>query len=320
MDRLRRMELLVRAAEAGSFARAAQLLQVDPSTVSHAIAELEKELRLSLFYRTTRQLQLTEDGEEIFRRSREVLAQVAELDAVASRTQERLSGILRIGMSVAIGRHIIIPRIPAFMRRHPHLRLECFVLTQVKEMHAGGLDVMLRAGAVPDSSLIARKILDIRFGVYGAPGYLVSAGEPTSPEALVRHRCFVHKPPVEQKALDEWVFERAGERSVVKVPRSLVTDDREGMIDAVLAGGGLMRIGMFDPTLIASGRLRKVLGDWNCIGGQPVHALYRRSSRASPKVAAFLQFVVETIAAFDPEQVTLTHGATFDDGIRRAGC
>jgi len=312
------MEMLVRAAEAGSFARAAQLLQVDPSAVSHAIAELEKELRLTLFYRTTRQLKLTEDGEEIFRRSREVLAQVAELDAVAARIPERLSGPLRVGMSVAIGRHVILPRIPVFMRRHPDLKLECYVLTQVKEMHSGGLDVMLRAGAVPDSDLVARKILDIRFGVYAAPDYLASAGEPTNPEDLAQHRCLVHKPPVEQKALDEWAFERAGERRVIKVPRSLVTDDREGMIDAVLAGGGLMRIGMFDPALIASGRLRKVLGDWTCVGQVPVYALYRRSSRVSPKVAAFLQFVVETLEGFDPEQVTMTYDAVFAQGIRRA--
>jgi LysR family transcriptional regulator, regulator for bpeEF and oprC len=312
------MEMLVRAAEAGSFTRAAQLLQVDPSAVSHAIAELEKELRLTLFYRTTRQLRLTEDGEEIFRRSREVLAHVAELDAAASRTPARLSGTLRVGMSVAIGRHVMIPRMPAFMRRHPDLKVECWVLTQVKEMHAGGLDVMLRAGAVAESDLVARKILDMRFGVYAAPDYLAAAGEPQSPEELMRHRCFIHKPPVEQKALDEWVFDRAGERRVVKVPRSLVTDDREGMIDAVLAGGGLMRIGMFNPAFIASGRLRKVLGDWNCAGRVPVHALYRKSSRVAPKVAAFLHFVAESFAAFDPEQVTLIHAPSFRESVGHA--
>ena len=84
------------------------------------------------------------------------------------------------------------------------------------------------------------------------------------------HCCLVHKPPVEARPWDEWRFERAGERCAVKVPRSLVTDDREGMIDAVLSGGGLMRIGMFDPRLIAAGRLRKVLSEWNCVGGQPI--------------------------------------------------
>jgi len=311
MDRLRRMEMLVRAAEAGSFARAAQLLQIDPSAVSHAIADLEKELRATLFYRTTRQLSLTEEGKEIVNRAREILGQVAELDAMAARPREGLVGTLRLGMSVPISRTVIMPRLPAFMQRHPALQVECFVLTQVKEMHAGGLDVMLRAGMPPESGLIARKLCDITFGVYGAPAYLEAAGEPTEPGDLTQHRCFVHMPPVVPRPLDEWEFVRGGEHRLVKVPRSLVTDDREGMIDAVLGGAGLMRIGMFDPAFITSARLRKVLGAWQCVGGQPVYALYRKTSPIAPKVAAFLEFVGESFAAFDREQMTLTHNPAF---------
>ena len=316
MDRLRRMEILVRAAQAGSFARAAQLLQIDPSAVSHAIAELEKQLRVKLFYRTTRQLSLTEEGQEIFHRAREILSQAAELDAIGQKPREGLRGTLRLGMTVPISRTIIMPRLPLFMRRHPALDVECLVLSQVKEMHAGGLDLMLRAGPPPESSLIARKIADIRFGVYAAPAYLEVAGEPRDPDQLTEHRCFVHKPPVVPRALDEWEFERAGERRLIKVPRSLVTDDREGMIDAVLAGGGLMRIGMFDPALITSGRLRKVLGDWQCVGAQPIYALYRKSSTMPPKIAAFLEFVGECFAGFDRDEVTLTHNPVFSEGVR----
>jgi LysR family transcriptional regulator for bpeEF and oprC len=309
------MEILVRAAEAGSFARAAQLLQIDPSAVSHAIAELEKELRVTLFYRTTRQRSLTEDGEEIFRRAREILGEIAELDAIGHNPSEGLRGTLRLGMTVPISRTVIMPRLPIFMERHPALHVECLVLSQVKEMHAGGLDLMIRAGTPPESDLIARKVADIRFGVYAAPAYLNAAGEPKDPDQLTAHRCLVHKPPVVPRALDEWEFERAGERRLIKVPRSLVTDDREGMIDAVLAGGGLMRIGMFDPALITSGRLRKVLGEWQCVGGQPIYALYRKSSPLAPKVAAFLAFVGECFAGFDRHEVTLAHNPTFGESV-----
>ncbi len=307
MDRLRRMEMLVRAAEAGSFARAAKLLQMDPSAVSHAIKELEKELRVTLFYRTTRKLSLTEEGEDIVQRAREILRHIAELDAIAAKPRQSLSGTLRIGMAVPISRTIIMPLLPEFMRHYPDLKIECLVLSQVKEMHAGGLDIMLRAGIPPESGLIARKLADIRFAVYGAPAYLDVAGEPADPEDLKRHRCLVHLPPVVQRPLDEWEFELAGEHRLVKVPHTLVTDDREGMIDAVVAGGGLMRIGMFDPALIGSGRLRKVLCGWDCKGGQPIYALYRRSARMAPKIAAFLAFVDECFAAFDREQITLMH-------------
>jgi LysR family transcriptional regulator for bpeEF and oprC len=306
MDRLRRLEFLVRAAEAGSFARAAALLQVDPSAVSHAITRLERELSLTLFYRTTRQLRLTPDGEDVCRRAHEIIARIEDIDALG-RTHGRLGGVLKVGMSGAIGRHVILPRLPRFMARHPELRLECYVLSEVKDMHAGGLDVLLRASTPPDGDLVARRLLDIRFGVFASPAYLRSAGVPETPEDLRRHRCLVHKPPIGQRPLDDWTFERDGVQTAVRVPRSLVTDDREGLIDAVLAGGGLMRIGMFDPTLLASGRLSRVLVDWHCVGQVPVFALYRRSARVSPKIVAFLRFVEDAFFEMDPQGHTLVH-------------
>src|SRR6267378_4326645 len=118
MDRMRRIELLVRAAEAGSFAKAARLLQLDPSVVSRAIAELEKELRLKLFYRTTRQLRLTEDGEDVVRRGSEILDRLADLESTASKAPEDLTGSLRVGLGEAMGTLVIMPRLHEFMRRH----------------------------------------------------------------------------------------------------------------------------------------------------------------------------------------------------------
>ena len=96
-----------------------------------------------------------------------------------------------------------------------------------------------------------------------------------------------------------------------------MTDDREGMIAAVLAGGGIMRIGMFDPGLITSGRLRQLLGEWRCPGGPPIYGLYRKSHRATPKVAAFLDFAAEVYAAFDPEERTMTHPPATAEAPRR---
>lgn len=317
MDRVRRIEMLVRAADAGSFAKAARLLQLDPSAVSHAIAELEKELRVTLFYRTTRQLRLTEDGEELYRRGREILDKLADVEIAMSRAPARLTGTLRVGMGVPNSRHIIMPRIPEFMRRHPGLRLECLVLTQVKDMHASGVDLLLRIGEPEDSGLIARKVADLKFGVYAAPSYLDSVSEPARPEELVSHRCLIHKAPIGIKPLDEWEFVRGGERKVVKVPRTLMTDDREGLLAAALAGGGLMRIGLFDPSLIKSGRLRKVLTDWVCPGAPALYAVYRKTQRLSPKIAAFLEFVGEATAEFDPEHITVQPIESFLEFARR---
>ncbi len=307
MDRVRQIEMAVRAADAGSFAKAAASLNVTPSAVSHAIADLEKRFHVTLFYRTTRQLKLTEDGEEFCRRGRDILDRLSELDAATSGMRARLKGTLSLGISVPITRHVIMPRLPEFTRRHPELTVECRQMTDPIQMHAEGVDLMLYVGEAPVSNLIARKLCEVRFGVYGAPSYLKLAGEPAHPRELEKRRCIILNPVWAGKPLDTWEFRRGTEREVVKVPSALVTNEREGLVAAALSGVGLVRIGFFDPALIASGQLKRVLGDWECIGGPPLYALYRKTRPLPGKIAAFLDFAEEAIAAFDPEELTMIH-------------
>ena len=311
MDLVHRIEMLMRAADSGSFAKAAESLGVTPSAVSRAIAELEKKLRVPLFYRTTRQLRLSEEGEEVYRRGQEILDKIGQLEPAMSRASGRLTGTLRVGLSPTISRHIIMPGLAGFMRRNPSLRIECFVLTKPRELHAEGADLLLRIGSPPESGLIARKMGDLRFGVYGSPEYLMSAGVPAAPEDLLRHRCLVHKPPQEAKPMDEWTFEKNGELKVVKISPTLLSNDREALITALVAGAGLYRTALFDPFLITSGRIRRVLADWACMDSKPVYAIYRRSPRLSQRLAAFLQFAADAFAAFDPEELTVIRNRSF---------
>jgi DNA-binding transcriptional LysR family regulator len=309
MDRTRRIDIFMRAADAGSFARAARALDLSPSAVSRAIGDLEAALGVTVFYRTTRQVLLTEDGHELYRLGRDLLDRVADLEAAMSRRTRQLTGTLRVGLSVNISRYIISPMMAAFMRRHPDLHIELSVVSHPREMHAAGLDVLLRAGLPPDSGLMARKLAEQRFDVYAAPAYLEAAGVPQRPQDLARHRCVVHRPAALPRPLDEWVFDRDGHRTVVKIRPALLTDDREALIAAVVGGAGIMRIGMFDPALVTSGRVRKILPEWSCPGGQSFYAMYRRTSRLPPRVAAFLELAQHAFAAFDPEGVTMVRPA-----------
>ena len=318
MEKLRRLEMVVRAADAGSFSKAARSLDVTPSAVSHAVSDLERELRISVFYRTTRHLRLTQEGEAVCERGRAILDQLAELEGSVAKPSERLRGVLRIGLSVPLSRGIIMPAIARFTRRHPDLKLELLVLTQVKEMHAEGVDLMLRVTDPPDSSLIARLIGTQRFGVYGSPDYLERSGTPAEPEDLLRHRCLVYRYPGHGKLLGEWTFERGAERKTIDISQpAIVSDDREGLLAALLGGAGLYRTGNFDPAWIKSGRVRRVLSDWSCPDGIPIYALYRRTSRLAPKIVAFLEFAAEAFAAFDPEELTLVHERSFADHFLR---
>ena len=319
MEKLRRLEMVVRAADAGSFSKAARTLGLTPSAVSHAVSDLEKELRISVFYRTTRQLRLTQDGEAIYERGRAILDELAQLEATVAKPSERLRGMLRVGLNIPVSRWIIMPAIARFRRRHPDLRIEMLVLTQVKEMHAEGVDLMLRVTEPPESGLIARRIGTIRFGVYGSPDYLDRAGVPVEPGDLLRHSCLVYRYPGDGKPLNEWTFERRGERKVVTIAQpAILSDDREGLLAALLGGAGLSRSGNFDPAWIKSGRIRQVLADWTCTDVLPIYAIYRRTPRLAPKIVAFLEFAAEAFAAYDPEELTLVHERSFTEQMLRA--
>jgi len=180
-------------------------------------------------------------------------------------------------------------------------------MMQPKDMHAEGVDVLLRIGEPPVTNLVARKIGQIRHGVYSSPEYLKTAGIPAGPADLPHFTCLAIKVAGMSRPLEEWTFERGTERKVVQVTPRVVAQDRQGIIAAVLAGTGLMRLGCFDPYLISSGRLQRVLPDWTCPSGFPIFAMYRRTASASPKVQAFLKFVEEAFAQFDPGEVTLFH-------------
>lgn len=307
MDRLRRFGIFVKVADAGSFAKAARLLLITPSAVSHAIRQLERELGLVAFYRTTRQLRLTPEGAEVLHHARDVLDRIALLDTVPVSQRERAGGTLKVGVPSGIARHILMPALPKFMERHPDVQIEMINSGSVVDMHVTGADLNFRLGALNDSELIARPLARFKFGVYAAPSYLSRHGMPGHPQELVGHRTLVHKSPRSTtiSPWDRWAYEGRDEQGVIEVAHHLVTDDREALLEAALAGAGVFRIGMFTPHLLSSGRLMRLLADWSWPGGPELSLLYRRSASPPRRITAFIEFAVEAITAFDPLELTL---------------
>lgn len=262
-----------------------------------------------LFYRTTRHLRLTQEGQEFYCRSRELLEKLAELESFASTQPARLTGTLRVGISVPVSRLVVMPLVHEFCRKHPELSIEFVVLYHPKDLHAAGVDLLLRVSDPPDTGLIARELVRIKHAVFAAPRYIDEAGAPIDPDDLLRHRCLVLKPGFSGRPDDEWEFHRQSEHKTVYIEKpTIVTGDREGMIAAVVAGAGLMRLGFLDPLLITSGQLRRVLVDWDCPLSYSIYAMYRKTPRLAPKIAAFLEFAAAAFTAFDPDELTLIHG------------
>ncbi|MCA3071128.1 MAG: LysR family transcriptional regulator [Rhodocyclaceae bacterium] len=307
MDRLRKLEILTRVADAGSFARAARLLLITPSAVSHAITTLERELGVVLFYRTTRQLQVSTEGAEVLRHAREALATLSRIESVSTSQRDRAAGTLKLGAPPGFARHVLMPMLPEFNRRYPDIRIEMRNSGSVVDMHLSGADLHFRIGPVADSSLVVRPLARLRFGVYASPGYLARHGIPASPEQLRAHRTLVHKSPRSSTIApwDQWTYERDGVEGAVQVGHHLVTDDREALLEAAIAGAGLFRMGMFSPALLSSGRLVRVLEQWQWPGAPALSMLYRRMPRVPRRIAVFMAFAEEAVRAFDPMGLTL---------------
>jgi DNA-binding transcriptional LysR family regulator len=307
MDRLRRLEILVKVADAGSFAKAAQLLLVTPSAVSHAVAQLERELGVVLFYRTTRQLRLSAEGAEVLRHARSVLAAVTQMDGAASGQRDRVAGKLKLGVPAAVAQHILMPVLHRFTDRHPDVEIEMTSSGAVADMHVTGADLNFRIGPLADSDLVARPLARLKFGVYASPGYVSRHGVPTHPEDLKEHRTLVHKSPRSTtiSPWDLWSYERDGSQATVQVRHHLVTDDREALLTAALASAGVFRIGMFNPALLSTGRLVRVLEAWDWPGGPELSMLYRRTARLPRRIVAFMEFAEDAVRAFDPMGMTV---------------
>ena len=305
MDKSSRLEMLVRVVDQGSLVAAARSLGLTPSAVSRGLADLERSLGVTLLLRSTRRIQLTEEGALVYERSLDILARLQELETSVARGTRAVTGTLRVGLPVPIGRYIIWPRLGLFMSRYPDLNLDFKPIQDPKAMQSENFDVLLTAGDPPASRLVAHRLALGRPGIYASPDYLRRFGEPQVPEDLAQHRCLVFHGAWMQSPADDWDFARAGQACTVRVRARVTSPDREGLIVAALAGAGIIRMACFDPALISGGRLRRLLPDWECPGGFNVYALHRKSSSLAPRIQAFLEFARESFAAFDPEGVTL---------------
>lgn len=307
LNRSHYLEMLVRAADGGSFAAAARTMDLTPSAVSRGIGELERELKVPLFHRTTRQLQLTQEGTEVYRRAVEILARIAELDEDIVRGQGRVDGVVRIGVQAPLGRYVLMPKLASLHDRYPELVVETRLTQDPRDMQSENLDVLMHVGKPPSSRLVALCLGQGKPAVYASPDYVRRFGAPMRPADLMNHRCLLFRPTWSVGPFDHWAFERDGVREAVHVHPCLVTPDREGLLVAVHAGAGVAYMACFDPAFLTSGRLVRLLPDWSSPPSFGIHLLYRRGASSVPRVAAFLRFAREAFADFDPQELTVLH-------------
>ncbi len=293
MDNLGDIVTFVRVVGAGSFVAAANHLAVTPSAVSKSVSRLEERLGARLLNRTTRSLSLTDVGNAFYTRCQVLVSQLQDAEAEVVETRQRPRGRLRVDMPLALGREYILPALPRFLAQYPDVTLQVSLTDRLVDMVNEGIDVVLRVGELTDSRLNARPLGpagDVL--LVASPDYLARWGTPTDPDDLLKHACVLFFNPNTGKTY-EWSFSRDGVRKAVPVTGRLMLSDIASMTTAAVAGAGIApAVNFLADRPLAAGLLTRVLPDWQLEGQRPVSALYLKGRHPSPKVQAFIDFLV----------------------------
>jgi LysR family transcriptional regulator, regulator for bpeEF and oprC len=292
MNKLQAMEVFTQVVDAGGFTRAAENMQIPKATVSTLVQALELAIGVKLLHRTTRQVSVTSDGAAYYEHCLRILTDVREAEESLSRNRASPSGRLRVDASTSMANNIIIPNLPDFFRRYPDISLDLGCSDRQVDLIEEGIDCAIRGGELADSSLIARRIGVMQFTACATPAYLDAHGRPSHPDELARHRCVNFFSSKTGKPMD-WVFTRGDERVSIAVPGSLAVNDSTAYISAALAGLGIIQMASYlIDTLVASGRIERVLADWTHVP-LPVHVVYPHNRHLSAKVRVFVEWVAD---------------------------
>ncbi len=285
------LEFFIRLVRQGSLAGLARELGVTPPAVSTRLAQLEKRLGVRLLNRTTRRIGVTHEGEMYLATGTRILAELQELEQNVSSSRAVPKGLLRVNATFGFGRRHIAPAIVEFARRCPEVEVQLELTDHAMNLADSGFDLGIWFGAVPDSRLVARKIVSNRRVLCAAPAYLAAQGHPATPRDLQAHQCIVLRES--DAAYGTWHLHRANRQETVKVRGPLSTNDGETAVLWALAGFGILMRSEWDVHAhLAAGRLAPVLKDWS-LPGADVYAVYPQRANLSAKVRAFTAFLAE---------------------------
>jgi DNA-binding transcriptional LysR family regulator len=291
MDRLSDLEFFVQLVQQGSLAALARELGVTPPAVTARLAQLEKRLGVRLLNRTTRRISVTHEGEMYLSTGARLLAELQELEQSVSSSRAVPKGLLRVNATFGFGRRHIAPAIIEFARRYPQVEVQLELTDRSVNLADKAFDIGIWFGTVPDSRLVARRIVGNRRLLCAAPDYLARHGMPATPRDLQTHRCIILRES--EAAFGTWHLSRGSKQETVKVRGTLSTNDGETGVQWALAGFGILMRSEWDINDdIAAGRLVPVLKDWS-LPSADVFAVYPERANLSAKVGAFIDFLVE---------------------------
>ena len=290
--------IFVKVVEQGSFIAAAKSLGLPKTTVSRKVQELEARLGAQLLHRTTRRLGLTEAGSVYYEHCQRIAHELAEAESAVGQLQGGPRGWLRFTVPYSIGIAWIAPLLGEFHAQYPDIRLDMHMSNDPVDLISAEIDVALRAGPLPDSTLVARRLAGFRTQVFASPRYIERHGEPLHPDELQHHRIIaVRKHYHAHPSRITWPLSDGTRTADFAVNPLMVANDPSPLIGAVLCGEGLtLATDVGAKPYVEAGALRRVLAGWT---GPEVDlsAVFPRGRMMSPKVRAFVDFLVERLSS-----------------------
>ena len=290
MDRLEAMSILLTAADTGSLSAASRHLRIPLATVSRRISELEEHLNVRLLHRGPRKLVLTDAGRGYVTSCRRIIEEIAEVERTASGEFRAPQGELTISVPAVLGRSHILPIVVEFQHAFPDVSIRLQLTDRMVSLTEEQVDVAVRVGELPDSSMIATRVGVIRHVLCASPAYLKRRGTPKTPADLARHDCVIHEGHT--RTFYDWEFVANKATQSVAVPYRLTLNLSEAEVAAAVAGAGIVRVFSYlVEDLLKSRALLPLLETYWPLP-IPVSVIYPAQRQIPLKLRAFLDFAV----------------------------
>jgi DNA-binding transcriptional LysR family regulator len=285
------MKVYCSVVENDSLADAARKINVSPSVVSKHLSALEDHLGVRLLNRTTRRISITEEGTAYYERCKQIITDVAEAEIEVSSAHTAPRGLLKITAPVTFAHRHLTPHLPKFLDMFPEVEVQVQVNDRVVDLVDEGIDLAIRISQLKDSSLIARRLAPNRRYIAATPEYLERNGTPKSVDDLKDHRLITWPPG---NPLNDWHFLIDGVDRIIKVKGAIAVNEGDAILTTLLAGGGLGMTQEFLAGPFVKEKKLVPLLEGIVREDNPIYAVYPSSRHLSPKVRAFVDFLVET--------------------------
>lgn len=299
MDHLLAIKVFCRVVEAGTFSRAADLLDMPKSTVTKLVQELEAHLELKLLHRTTRRITVTLEGIAYYERTSKLLVELDDIESNISGEQQKPRGRLKVDMASAIANFIILPALPSFIHQYPDIQLELGVSDANIDLLTDNVDCVIRGGELSDTSLVAKRIADLKFVTCAAPVYLQQYGTPFTPEELSsKHRIIYYRSRKNNRVVPLRFSNKHQSMEVQQQNSPLSVNDSAAQLIATRSGLGISQLPLFlAQPYIDCGELVLLMNDWQR-AAYPLYLIYPHGRHLSGRLRAFSNWLMDIFQSY----------------------